>query len=492
MSYVADLLGSGSRIPLTLLAGPPDAVPLTSVTAVEALARLQRAPAGALVVVTGRSAAKAAGYQLDIAVRTAAERGVPALVLIGAGPLPITAARLAERADLAVLAAEEDCDVAEVVLYLGQVIRGDAGDSLARAQAALRIVRELGDSPDPADAGDRAVALLERVGAVLGRTLTTTDATRQGDAEPIWVAGRRHGGVTGPPDDAVRLVLPAVAAAIGRLRQLALERATAPGQTRSDILTELIVTERAQAGALADRARLLGLAVDDLHTAIWTTPDRPAGPDPAELAERRRLFDTLTLRTHQAPLPPGESWNVARLAADIVLVGTARVEIREARARQMIEAMRAAVADEHPGMVLRFGIGTPQRGIDGLRQSATEARAAAAIAARSRELVHTFDAAGINRVLAQIAGSPLSRRVVDDLLGPLDALGAERSAEAIATLCAYLDARGSLKAAASRLALHPNAVNYRIRKIVERLDADLTDPDTAFALHLACRVRLRD
>ncbi|MGI5204011.1 PucR family transcriptional regulator [Spirillospora sp. CA-108201] len=490
MSFVADLVGTGSRIPLTLLAGPADAVPLTSVTAVEALARLQRAPEGALVVVTGRSAARAAGYELDIAMRTAAERGVPALVLIGCGPLPITAARLADRARLAVLTAEEDCDVAEVVLYLGQVIRGDAADSLARAQAALRIVREVGEAPGPGDADFRVVALLERVGAVLGRTLTTTD--EPAGAEPIWVAGRRQGGVTGPPDDAVRLVLPAVAAAIGRMRQFALERATAPGQTRSDIVTELIVSERAQAGALADRARLLGLAVDDLHTAIWMTPDRPPGPDPAELAERRRLFDTLTLRTHQAPLPSGESWNLARLAADIVLVGTARAEIRPPRALRMIEAVRAAVAEEHPGTVLRFGIGTPQRGIEGLRQSATEARAAAAIAVRSRQLVHTFDAAGINRVLAQIAASPLSRRVVDDLLRPLDALGPERSAEAIATLGAYLDARGSLKAAASRLALHPNAVNYRIRKIVERLGADLTDPDTAFALHLACRVRLRD
>nr|WP_244993817.1 helix-turn-helix domain-containing protein [Actinomadura coerulea] len=492
VSFVSDLVGTGSRIPLTLLAGPADAVPLTSVTAVEALARLQRAPEGALVVVTGRSAARAAGYELDIAVRTAAERGVPALVLIGCGSLPITAARLADRARLAVLSAEEDCDVAEVVLYLGQVIRGDAADSLARAQAALRIVREAGEPTGSAE-GDRVAVLLERVGAVLGRTLVTTDGTvGPAGAEPIWVAGRRQGGVTGPPDDAVRLVLPAVAAAIGRLRQHALERATAPGQTRSDILTELIVSERAQAGALADRARLLGLAVDDLHTVIWMTPDRPPGPDPAELAERRRLFDTLTLRTHQAQLPSGESWNLARLAADIVLVGTARAEIRPPRALRLIEAVRAAVVEEHPGTVLRFGIGTPQRGVEGLRQSATEARAAAAIAVRSGELVHAFDAAGINRVLAQIAASPLSRRVVDDLLRPLDALGPGRSAEAIATLGAYLDARGSLKAAASRLALHPNAVNYRIRKIVERLGADLSDPDTAFALHLACRVRLRD
>jgi sugar diacid utilization regulator len=479
--YVADLLRSGSRMPLTLLAGPPDAVPLTSITAVETLDGLQRAPGGALVVVTGRASSHSAGYQIDIAIRTAAERGVLALVLIGGDSLPVTATRLAARANLAVLSAAEDCDVADVVLYLSQVIRGDAADALARAQAALRVLGEQEPHGSPAD-------LLDRVGEVLGRTLTVTE---EGEGEPIWVAGRRHGYVSGPPDDAARLVLPAVAAALGRLRGAALERETAPGQTRSDILTELIVGERDQVGLLADRARSLGVAVDDLHTVIWLAPDRPVGTDPADLAELRRLYDTLTLHTHQARHPPGQSWNLARIAADIVLVGTAANEIRESGARQMIGSLRTALAEEHPRLVLRFGIGTSQRGIDGLRQSAAEARAAAAIAIRSAERIHTFDAAGINRILATIAGSPLSRRVIDDLLAPLDELGPARAATATTTLCAYLDARGSLKAAAERLWLHPNAVNYRIKKITERLQADLTDPDTAFALHLACRVRLR-
>ncbi|MBW8485191.1 PucR family transcriptional regulator [Actinomadura parmotrematis] len=484
MSYVADLLRSGSRIPLRLLAGPADATPLASVTAVETLDGLGRAPADALAVVTSRSAARAAGYQVDIAIRTAAERGVPALVLIGGGPLPLTATRLAARAGLAVLTAEEDCDVAELVLHLGQVIQGNAADSIARAHAALRAVRDCTGGVDE---------LLHETGRVLGRTLTLSDdLSGPGDGEPVWVAGRRHGSVSGPPDDAVRLVLPAVAAAVGRRKRVALERATAPGQTRSDILTELIVAERARAGPLADRARTLGFAVDDVHTAVWIAPDRPAGADPAELAERRRLFDTLSLHAYQAPHRPDESWNLARLAADVVLVGSSRTEIREADARRMIDSLRGAVAGEHPGTVLRFGIGTPQRGIDGVRQTATEARAAASIAARTRETVRAFDATGINRILAGIAGSPLSRRVVDDLLAPLDALGPGKAAEAIGTLGAYLDARGSLKAAAARLRLHPNAVGYRIRKITERLGADLADPDTAFALHLACRVRLHD
>ena len=70
---------------------------------------------------------------------------------------------------------------------------------------------------------------------------------------------------------------------------------------------------------------------------------------------------------------------------------------------------------------------------------------------------------------AEVAASALSRRAVDDLLAPLDTLGPDRSAEAVTTLGAYLDSRGSLKATAGRLHIHPNTVSYRLRQITEHL-----------------------
>ncbi|MEW2489871.1 helix-turn-helix domain-containing protein [Streptomyces sp. NPDC048411] len=485
MPYVADLLEPGSLVPFALLAGPTAATELTSVAAVESLQSLECVPPGALAVVTGRSAARAAGYQVDVAIRTAAERGVPALLLIGVPELPRTAVRLAERAGLAVLSVSEDVDVAKVVLQLGQVIRGDAADALARADAALDALRTPGESP--AD-------LLTRVSDALGRTLTLSDTSN--DGEPVWVAGRRRGSVVGPRDDAVRLVLPAVAAAVSLQRTRALERETAPGQARSEVVSELIVSERAQAGQLAERARMLGFAVDEVHIVVWvrTRGESQPGPGTAltDLAEDRRLADTLALLVHQTPHPTTERWNIARMGADLLLVATARAEVHGPRIHGAVTSARAAIAAEHPKAVVHIGIGTAHRGIDGLRQSALEARAAADVAARKHIPVHAFDATGLSRILAAISGSPLSRRAVDELLAPLDTLGTADAAEAIATLGAYLDARGSLKAAAARLRLHPNTVGYRIRRITARLGADLSDPDTAFALQLACRVRMQD
>jgi DNA-binding PucR family transcriptional regulator len=88
--------------------------------------------------------------------------------------------------------------------------------------------------------------------------------------------------------------------------------------------------------------------------------------------------------------------------------------------------------------------------------------------------------------------SPFSSRLIAELLAPLDARGATHSQQAIRTLAAVLDAQGSPSAAARVLNLHPNAVTYRMKRIAADLQADLSDADTRFALHLACRVRLID
>ncbi|OZB80464.1 MAG: hypothetical protein B7X32_19350 [Microbacterium sp. 13-71-7] len=137
------------------------------------------------------------------------------------------------------------------------------------------------------------------------------------------------------------------------------------------------------------------------------------------------------------------------------------------------------------------GVGSAQQGLSGLRVSATEARIAAAdLAAHGKNwAIATVDSSGLSRILAEIAGSVTGRSAIAELLAPFDALGAEKARIMIDTLAAYLDTQGSLREAAQRLHLHPNAVGYRLRRIRELSSYDLGDPDLRFALQLACRIR---
>jgi DNA-binding PucR family transcriptional regulator len=123
-----------------------------------------------------------------------------------------------------------------------------------------------------------------------------------------------------------------------------------------------------------------------------------------------------------------------------------------------------------------------------------EARAAtdSAQAGARRGVVVMFDGTGLRRILVDVSSSPLSRRLIAELLAPLDAQGPVQARQSIETLAAYLDAQSSPTQAARVLHLHPNAVSYRIRRITDLLRVDLTDPDTRFTLHLACRTRLLD
>jgi DNA-binding PucR family transcriptional regulator len=56
------------------------------------------------------------------------------------------------------------------------------------------------------------------------------------------------------------------------------------------------------------------------------------------------------------------------------------------------------------------------------------------------------------------------------------------------TLGAYLDAFGDIRAAASRIGVHPNTFRYRLRRLVELFDIKFEDPDDRLVLGLQLRL----
>ncbi len=495
MSFAGDLVTS-SGIGLSLLAGPTGDRTLRDVIAVESLADLRRARRGSLVVVIRSAAMSAPGYELDVAIRQASDHHLAALILIGRTDLPMTSRSLASRAGLPVFGAAADLDVADLVLRIDRIIRGGAADTLARAEAALDVIGAIGPDATVEELIERASRALSVPLEYAADTLARPDVLGT-----VAVRGSIVGAVrpTKPAqlDDAGLLVLPALVAAVERLLDADFGRRFAPARSRADLLAQLLVAEGSQLPMLVAQARDLGLQVEQVHIAVAVHARLQHGSavGSGDVARQRRTLDAMELAALQGlPRAHGE-WNVARPVGSLMLVHTVAAESSQlgAQVRRDVQRLLDRFRSDH-GQTLAVGMGAAHSGLEGLRQSAHEADAAAEAAFHASRfgVVGVFDATGVRRIVAELGASALTRRMFADALAPLDALGADRSRRLVQTLAAYLDAQCSPSQAARALNLHPNAVAYRIRQITTALGQDLFDADSRLVLHLACRSRLLD
>ncbi|WP_431836298.1 PucR family transcriptional regulator [Cellulomonas sp. Y8] len=528
MATVGELVARGAHHGLRVLgAGEPggaegaaaageaaEAAEVREVATVGDLGSVGSPGAGALVVLMAGALRAAEPYEVDVAVRRSAQRSHAGLVLVGADRVPVTAARIAARAGLPLLAVPATADVNELIVWLNRTVRGGTSDTVARAEAVLDVLTRGAAGDDEADDGGVA-ALLAAVSDALGRPVElhgdagglgrgagaqtgASAASADGAADPgaVLVGERVVGTVRcAVPDRAADLVIPSVAAAVGRLVRRTLEHRFAPSQTRAELLAQIVVAEPTHLVGLTEQARSIGLPVDSTHVAFWVDlrPRHDGEGDPP-IAERRRLLAGAEMLCLEIMHPSDTWWHVVRVGGSLLLLasdddgGDGQLLVRAARADVDVAVARL-VADE--GAVVHVGMGTDQRGLGGIRQSSVEARSAAELALRTGRpgVITVMDTTGLRRVLADLHASPLSRRVMGELLAPVDALGSARAATAVRTLTAYLDHQCSPKHAGAALHLHPNAVTYRIQRITETLGVDLADPDVRLGLHLACRMR---
>lgn len=424
------------------LAGPLRTRPATGVRLVEDLRQVVSQPRGSVLVLTGAASREAAGYRLEVALRDAGASGAAALVLTAQVEVGRAAAALAERAGVALLAA--DGDLAELVVAIDGAIAGDASDALVRAEKAVRGV--LGAGGDPSRMAQEAGAAL---GVEVGADFSAPDRD-----DHLGRAAR------------IVLRLAELAAAAGPSEE-------APARSRAQVLTELLIAPEKQAQELAPRARTLGLPVDGWHVVL-----RVEGPEPYA------LLDTVAARAGRVVRElVGPEWSVAMADGALIVVRTTprdqgRAGLRAAAldAAQLLDRVRPA------GVELRCGVSTAHQGVLGLRTSASEARTALR---RGSTALATYDLAGLDRMLEEWYSSDAAQQAVRELLQPI--LEQKRAGLLLDILRAYLDHHGSPAKAAEEVRMHRNAVSRNIRRIETLLQADLDDPQQRLALQLACR-----
>jgi len=150
----------------------------------------------------------------------------------------------------------------------------------------------------------------------------------------------------------------------------------------------------------------------------------------------------------------------------------------QALATSVIRSLRARTGS----LVLRAGLGRGQSGAAGARRSSDQALAALGYADPGQTML--FEQIEI-AVLLQ--GEPGWLEFATAQLGPL--LGTRPDErELLHSLRTYLSCGRNAKAAARRLQVHRNTLQYRLRRIETLLGRALDDTEVLFSLDLACRI----
>jgi PucR C-terminal helix-turn-helix domain/GGDEF-like domain len=216
--------------------------------------------------------------------------------------------------------------------------------------------------------------------------------------------------------------------------------------------------------------------------------ERSIGIDASLATERQRLGDALGM--HLSAVHPRCA---TALVGDIAygLVPRSSDGSGELRAVQVATDFLDRVGDRVRAVI---GIGPVAQDAAGLAEARASADRALRVLRASR---------GSARRVARLADVYVEALVLelrdlvaangDRLAGPVARLAAydqEQGTNLVETLRTWLDAFGDVSAAAAAMYVHPNTFRYRLRRLAEVGDIDLTDPDARFAAMLQLRVVL--
>lgn len=204
-------------------------------------------------------------------------------------------------------------------------------------------------------------------------------------------------------------------------------------------------------------------ALDEIRTAD-TVPaaNAPSDDHGDSHGALRRMLDSLGL-------PHGEHMGLV----------IALVQANDSSVDRLVRALRPrAVA---------VGLGSTVRDPMELASSARQAVYTCQLAVSTRQRFLDFAAIGVHRLL--LPGAEAGDPEFEEPIRRLEQAATTLRFDGRQTLASYLNTGGNLRRAAHELVVHANTLRYRLDRIAEVIDVDLTDPEQRFRLQLAMRLR---
>lgn len=163
------------------------------------------------------------------------------------------------------------------------------------------------------------------------------------------------------------------------------------------------------------------------------------------------------------------------------------------RVRLAIEELREQLAIRTPSGLVAAGISRPCEGLRGLREAYREAKDAVSIAQELGDMEQTtfYGDLKLYQLLLALKEHNLEHmgRFFEETLGPLVEHDNRKQSELIRTLMGFFEANGNLAQAAKDLDVHRNTLVYRLERISELTELDLSDADNRLILQLALKIQ---
>lgn len=331
-----------------------------------------------------------------------------------------------------------------------------------------------GAAPDRAQVAEQWNAVIAREHDK--RVILPGEGSAHGPATIVRTGARDRSGFFGcwgdhrSFSDEVALALDAV---VGALR-VEMELAARWRETRDAQVAALITAIRdaeASPGAISARMRLEGMAPSDETTIVAARVEDPRFPRAAVLEMLQR---TLTARGHRVL--------GCRFDDQAILLVNGAGDDERPLAEHLAEEYLLLL----DGRQLRVGMSDPVSGVSRLNSAiATAVERVQNAAGPEPVVVSTSLHVQTHRALLRMLGESTRSGYAREVLAPLLSYDERHNADLVGTLRAFLDGGGAWQETARQLHLHTNTLRYRIARIEELTNRDMSTMSDRVDLFLA-------
>lgn len=152
-------------------------------------------------------------------------------------------------------------------------------------------------------------------------------------------------------------------------------------------------------------------------------------------------------------------------------------DITMGQVKGIVEMFRDIYRSRHKSSNICCGISPIKSGYMAISDGYHKAVMALYVAQLKNEVYCSYDDMGIYKLLVQLKDNPVLGEIYAETLKPLEEFDTANNTDYLPTLKCYLENNSSVQEVARLTFVHRNTVNYKIKRIKEILDCELTYED---------------